>query len=97
MPNNTSRRARKQRRARREPSYLACLLTHGAKPNNWQRAAAYKREIIEWWMDSIKSTPQPETDRSGHRFYARFMSWYHSDGKAYLTTVVKEQENETDD
>ena len=92
MPHNTSRRDRKQRRARREPSYIACLLAHGPKPDNWKKAARYKEDIVAWWMSTITGNTPPTTDRSGHRFYTRFMSWYHSDGKTYLTTVVKEQD-----
>lgn len=90
MPSNTSRKSRKAKRARREPGYIACLLANGPKPTNFMEAQRYKEEVIEWWMSTIVSTPQPKGNASGHRFYTRFMSWYHSDGKAYLTTVVKE-------
>lgn len=89
-PSNESRKSRKTRRKRREPAYITCLLVHGPKPENWAKAAQYKLQIVQWWMDSITGNTPPETNRSGHRFYARFMSWYHSEGKRELTTVVKE-------
>jgi len=90
MPSNASRKSRKQKRTRREPKYIMCLLVHGPEPENWAKAALYKMEVIEWWMQSITGNTPPKGNGAGHRFYARFMSWYHSDGKAYLTTVVKE-------
>lgn len=90
MPSNASRKSRKAKRARREPAYITCLMVHGPPPTNWQKKDAWKSRIVQWWMSTITGNTPPETDRSGHRFYTRFMSWYHSDGKAYLTTVVKE-------
>lgn len=89
MPSNTS----KQKKKRREPTYVTCLLVHGPKPENWRKAVYYKTAIIQWWMDSITGDTPPETNRSGHRFYARFMSWYHAEGKREITTVVKEQDD----
>lgn len=90
MPSNASRKSRKAKRARREPGYIACLLANGPKPTNFMEAVVYKEEVIRWWMSTITGNTPPTTDRAGHRFYTRFMSWYHSDGKTYLTTVVKE-------
>ena len=79
----TKRQKRKSRKERREPNYLACLMAFGPKPDTFREQGEWKRQIIQWWLDSIKSTPPPK-ERAGHRFYTRYMAWYHAEGKSYV-------------
>lgn len=81
----------KLRLQRREPHYITCLMVHGPRPESYVAAQEWKDAIIQWWMDSIQGDTPPTTNRSGHRFYKRFLAWWHAKGREEVTTVVKEQ------
>ncbi len=68
MPSNTS----KQKKKRREPTYVTCLLVHGPKPENWRKAVYYKTAIIQWWMDSITGRSRDRRPRAARAPPARF-------------------------
>ena len=88
-PSKSKRVKLKLRQQRREPQYLTCLLVHGPRPESYVAAQEWKYSIVQWWMDGIQGDTPPKTNRCGHRFYKRFIAWWHAKGKVEITTVVK--------
>lgn len=71
-----TRRRRKDKSAR-DHNFIACLLTHGAKPQGQSAALyRYKADVRAWWLDMNKHNDPPIKNSTAYRFWNRYNQWY---------------------